>query len=378
MQIFTRSIAVPAGVPLGGYALPDNRATRGGHLEVNGLGMRDAATGKPYQLWAVDALYPGDLARFPDLTAGTPLFAASHTHSAPMLDSSKPRLGALCSASLAAFREAMAHTPGSKVGYDRVQLFRGEVSVPVYRRFDQPATILNTFLTRYAGLFPNEAVPIERSLFMWIFSQGAVPVFSLVYHACHPVTRAEPAAISADFVEPIRQAVRARFGTEVCLFLQGCSGDIRPNFSRKRLSVLPRSRLNWRFKPQPTLADETFADVAYTQTVATARLIAEAPAGETEVRLHHRSLRLRGGGTAEAIDLDLSRISRFCFLPFEVSHFYNRSDEPPENRQFLVSCASHTLGYLPHPTQIPHGGYEVDSSCAYMSLESRLELEDEL
>lgn len=378
MQIFTRRIAVPAGVSLGGYALPENRATRGGHLEVNGLDLRDAATGQPFQLCAVDALYPGDLARFSDPTEGIRFFAASHTHSAPMLDSSKPRLGALCSASLAAFRDALAHSPRSPVTYDRVQLFRGEVPIPVYRRFDRPPSLLNTLLTKKAGLFPNEAVPIERDVYLWVFSQGSVPVFSLVYHACHPVTRTEPAAVSADFVDAIRQAVRQRFGAPVCLFLQGCSGDIRPNFSCKRLRALPRSRLNWRFKPRPAPADETIADTAYRQAVATARMIAEAPADAAEVRRHRRSLRLRGGGTAEAIELDLSRISRFCFLPFEVSHFYNRSDDPPENRRFLVSCAGHTLGYLPHPTQIPHGGYEVGGACAYMSLERRLELEDEL
>lgn len=378
MQIFTRSIAVPSGVSLGGYARPNNRATQGGHLEVNGLVMPDFATGKSYQLCAVDALYPGDLARFPDLTEGTPLFAASHTHSAPMLDSSKPRLGTLCSASLAAFRDALAHTPRSTVIYDRVRLFRGEVPIPVYRRFDRPPNILNTFLTKRAGLFPNETVNIEKDVYVWLFSQGTVPVFSLVYHACHPVTRTEPGAVSADFVDAIRQAVRQRFGVPVCIFLQGCSGDIRPNFSCKRLRALPRCRLNWRFKPQPAPADEIHADIAYTRAVATARLIAEAPAGKAEVRVHHRSLRLRGGGLAEAIELDLSRISRFCFLPFEVSHLYNRLGDLPESRRFLVSCAGHTLGYLPHPTQIPHGGYEVDSACAYMSLERRLELEDEL
>ena len=49
----------------------------------------------------------------------------------------------------------------------------------------------------------------------------------------------------------LRRAVRERFGNVPCLFLLGCSGDIRPDFSRKRVAWLPRSRFNWQESGRP-------------------------------------------------------------------------------------------------------------------------------
>lgn len=379
MHIFTQKLDIPAGVPLGGYAeLSGLTASDGGVLEINGLHLHDAPSNRGYGLAAIDALYPGDLALEPDRNGYHFIFAASHTHSAPMLDSTKPRLGALCPASLAAFRSALDHAPRETVACNRVLLFRGETPVPVYRRFDVPPGLVNRLLSRHAGFFPNNIAPIERSLYVWLFSRGQTPLYSIIYHACHPVTRSVTTRISADYIATIRTAVRMRFGTPICIFLQGCGGDIRPDFSHKRCRWLPRNRFNWRFKAYLEPADERLADASYAHAIETAVQVAEGPVAARDVRVSHRTLRLRNGGNVEAVDLTLSPISRFRFVPFEVSHFYNQFSVPAQSRRLIVSCAGRTLGYLPHPSQFPFGGYEVDSSLAYMSLDYRLELDDEL
>jgi hypothetical protein len=49
-------------------------------------------------------------------------------------------------------------------------------------------------------------------------------------------------------------------------------------------------------------------------------------------------------------------------------------EAPVFPRKFIVSCSGDTQGYLPHPSQIPFGCYEVDGLRAFMGLGERVEL----
>ena len=61
-------------------------------------------------------------------------------------------------------------------------------------------------------------------------------------------------------------------------------------------------------------------------------------------------------------------------FPFEVSHLFHLDAQKKDPMRFIVSCADHTLGYLPHPRQIAAGGYEVNGSRACMGLTDRVQL----
>lgn len=360
---------------MGGYAGERLSGAASDAMEVNAWAFADATTGRSHELFAIDALYAGDLVAMTTRPDCQRLFAASHTHCGPMLDSSKPQLGALSHAALKGYAEAVNDGVRSDVTPDVCRVYRAEVDVPVYRRFDVPDSTLNRWLAGHAGMYPNEAQTIDRQIYVIEFAQGEQCLFTLVYHACHPVTRGDSLELSPDYVGALRAAVRQRFGARACLFLQGCAGDIRPNFANKRVTWLPRGRLNWRFTWPVTPAIREMTDRRYAQAVQQATLSASlALAPASAVRVEHRTLALRAQGVIDIPCLVIGGSLRLEFLPFEVSHHFHLDAQDKDPMRFIVSCANHTLGYLPHPRQLAAGGYEVDGSRSCMGLAARVEL----
>lgn len=374
MHVFSRKIEIPAGSMLGGYA--DRMhvvSTRAAQLEVHGIGGGD---GVGWEICSVDALYAGVLAESNGVAGIRRVFAASHTHFAPMLDAEKPDIGIFSQAAANDFLVGIERAPRIAVAPDTCTIFSGEVQIPVYRRFDFPATRLNGFLTRHAGFFPNEKHPVDRSVKIFLFSRDKVPLFAFVYHACHPVTRADAREISADYVQALRGAVVERFGVTACLFFLGCAADIRPNLGRKRSRWLPKNRLNWRFKYPPTEQDQAEIDMQYRNAVNGAQPVESFPVKPESFELQEKKIEVHGGGMVQVPQLLVGEKLLFSFLPFEVSHRYHLETQadPASPRRFIVSCADNTQGYLPHSSQIAFGGYEVDSSRVSMKLDQRVQM----
>lgn len=370
MYAFSAKIEVGPGATLAGWGdRMDVPTTEAGCLEVHGIGAEG-----DWQVCSIDALYAGVLAQSP--AAERRVLAASHTHYVPLLDPAKSALGHFSPAVVRRFETALREARRIPIAPDSCALFRAEVDVPVYRRFDYPATTFNSLLSHHCGLFPNPAHPVDRNVYILVFAQGELPLFSIAYHACHPLTRRDGRAASSDYVGALRTAISERFGTTTCLFFLGCAGDVRPNFAGKRIELLPRNRLNWSFK-EPTLEDEQSTDAKYADAVQRAEFVARFVATEADFRVAERVLEVRGLGGVPMQQLDIADQLSFAFLPFEVSHRYqletlNVSDRP---RRFIVSCSGDVRGYLPHADQHRHGGYEVDGSLPLMGLKNRISVE---
>jgi len=370
MYVYSASIEIPAGRKLAGFASNvDKPTTAVGRLDVHGIGSLGSGG---WDLCSVDALYPGVLASLPIASGQRRVFAASHTHYAPMLDDKKPLLGAFCAATAADFTRAITNARRLEVAPTTCLVFRGEASLPVYRRFDYPASTLNKILTRHAGMYPNDAHQLDRGVYIFIFCREDIVEFAFVYHACHPVTRHDSQVTSADYPGILRDAVAARFGTTHCLFFQGCAGDVRPGFAEKRIAWLPRTRLNWRFRGVPTQCDQNLADSQYREAVLGAIQVAEFAVPEN-FRLETQQIPITGYGIAEVPRLYVSDLVKFDFVPFEVSHRYHLESfvEKVLPSQFVVSCSGETRGYLPHFNQIDFCGYEVDGSRQFMGSVAR-------
>jgi hypothetical protein len=110
MKIFSRQIFIESGQPLGGYAGNRLSYLESNNLELNGISFKDFNTGRGVELCSIDALYAGDLNFYTREGVSQQIFAASHTHFAPMLDSAKPLLGAISQHALIAWREALDST----------------------------------------------------------------------------------------------------------------------------------------------------------------------------------------------------------------------------------------------------------------------------
>lgn len=375
MQVFSRSIHVEPGQPLGGYAGKRLSVAASDELELNGLSFTDPLSGQYVDLCTIDALYAGDLADDDPGNNCIRIFAASHTHFAPMLDSRKPQLGSVSVEALSAWRDALRNVQRRNVEPSRCTVWRSEVPVPIYRRFDVPDSVLNRWLTKRAGLFPNHRQEIDRHVYLMELGTPDRTDAVIVHHACHPVSRSDHSRISPDYVTALRAAVRTRFGEVPCLFLLGCSGDIRPNFARKRVDWLPRNRLNWRFESPTCPQNEQHADQAYAEAVASAQPWQVIDLAIDDLRLSYFDLLLVHQPAIRIPCLHIGRRLRFEFVPFEVSHLFHLDAQKKEPMRYIVSCADRTIGYMPHPRQIAAGGYEVDGSRAYMGLAERVLLQ---
>ena len=182
------------------------------------------------------------------------------------------------------------------------------------------------------------------------------------------MTRSDARCASADYVQAVREGVRERFGMSHCLFLLGCNGDVRANFAEKRKPWLPRHRLNWRFKRKPGVDDQQLADRIYRKAVLEAETIDQFALSEDAIAASTCTVATATEGAVDVPRLDIGGRVSFTFMPFEVSHRYRldsiaRDGHP---RSFIVSCAGNTRGYLPHPSQLRAGGYEVHGSRTYM------------
>lgn len=373
MKVFSRPIHIESGQPLGGYSGVRLSTNTSDELELNGVAFCDPATDREIELCTLDALYAGELV---DDDAGINvqrIFTASHTHYAPMLDAHKPQLGSVSTQAVSAWRAALREAKRHSVEPSSCTIWRAEVPIPIYRRFDVPDSFFNRWLAGHAGMFPNPRQLIDRHVYLFEIGAPGRTDAVIALHACHPVSRADRDRTSPDYVGALRKAVRMRFGDVPCLFLLGCCGDIRPNFARKRVNWLPRNRLNWRFEWPVQPSSEQRADQAYAKAVADAQpwQTLELAPGQAW-RLSSTELPLLHQPNLSITCLQLGDRIRFEFIPFEVSHLFHLAAQKKDPMRFLVSCADRTLGYLPHPSQIAAGGYEVDGSRACMGLAERV------
>ena len=371
---FSAQIDIEAGATLGGYGdRIHQRTSKSSTLELHGI---SGGGTKNWEVVAVDALYPGVLSKHTN--GDLRVVAASHTHFAPLLDDDKPAMGLFSEIVAKNYLNAIDGSDRVQIEPDQCDIYSAEVDVPMYRRFDYPDNFFNRILTRYAGFFPNEKHLIDRSIKIFIFSGSEEPLFAIIYHACHPVSRSDSREVSADYIQTLRESVKSRFGTSTCLFFQGCAGDVRPNTAKKRVSWLPKSRLNWRFNYSPSMSDQSKIDEKYATAVRTAIKLQSFKVDTESIVVLEKKIKVDGLAELVIPELKVGEDTSFYFLPFEVSHRYHLDtlSNNSSRRQFIVSCSGNTKGYLPHPSQLRFGGYEVDSSRAAVNLKKRIQIKE--
>jgi len=373
MKLFSSKVYLKAGLPLGGNDPGRLSVGASDQLEINGFEFIDQ-NDMQYQLCSVDTLYAGRLVK--DFTAGSIkcIFTASHTHYAPMLDDTKPKIGRFSEEALKSYVDSISQATRLGIMPNICRMHRAEVDVPVYRRFDHPLNWFNSFLTRYGGLYPNHDLAIDKNIYIFEFLADDKSLFVMVHHACHPVSRGVSDEISSDYVGVLRKAIRNRFNVDTVIFLLGCAGDVRPNITRKRISWLPKSRVNWRFDPNPSASQRDAIDSKYIQAVKDATEYDNFLLNSHPINVVEDELVLKDGRNIKISKIKIGDKLRFTFLPFEVSHLFSKELQKIDINHFIVSCSGNTLGYLSHPTQYINGGYEVEGSLKYMGLKERIEI----
>lgn len=206
-------------------------------------------------LIGIDALYPGpELRRYLDerfrgiLSPDQIFLAASHTHSAPQLDSTKPALGSVdeghlefVCGSVGDLVERLLSQPGEDV---RVVLSRYRSTVMVNRRRRRLLGGAEKRITFNSVIAAPNARATGRQyghLVSLVGSNG--PVGFLWQLPCHPVGLPRGWGNSAHFPGVGRRILRDTASpTTPVVFLQGFSGDLRPVSASKPSSLVGRAR----------------------------------------------------------------------------------------------------------------------------------------
>ena len=365
-------------VPLAGYAGPERLSKSNARgIEANWLAF-PAADGSIVMMLAIDALFSSQV--FEDdvidaLTAKGIVISglwviASHTHFAPQLDPTKPKLGQHDRDHMTELAQRIANAVCSGMENPPVRsgvFCHGSALAQgaVHRRREGWKLLKKPpFVRRMATPAPAPKVEICRDLRLWILHDVSGAERAAVVHwSCHTVASHPPNRVSPTHVGAIRVALRDRFGPELpVIAMTGCSGDIRPNFrapilSRRMLAPYPFQR--GFAPPTPKQIKHFEAGIidatqrAAAQTVVLSRV-------ETGRLVRGNSELLRG------VMLTVTRLEigplTVLGMNCEPSHDWvtqlGLDHRAPDVA--VTGYVGEVFGYLPTESQICQGGYEVD------------------
>lgn len=378
------NIGSSRALPLFGYGERRSEAASDqAALEANWLYIADAT--RSVLMLSLDTLYSSNAfeealrASLAKAGATVPaIFAvASHTHYAPALDPMKPALGAadedhtaeIAERIAAALLQAVKHGPTfvpSRWSYSA-----RPVPKAIFRRAKRLTVSVREppFIRFSTQIAPNPKVQVDTDLRLWM-AHGAddTPLFSLVSWPCHTTSRDRTDVASADFVGPLRNAIRSSTkGPIPVFFFPGTSGDVRPDFSGYRIG----RRLFYPYPLQRSFQQPSVQRVSAFDTILTtaARSCVDSP-DETFsfgfndyacTELAHTDF-LKDAGSAQ------TRVRRLLLGGIEVLGFGAEISalwpklldlDGVQSHRIVSGCVGDCFGYLPTDSQVSEGGYEV-------------------
>lgn len=361
-------------------------------IELNAIALWHGER-PPIVLLSFDLLYPGP-AVVEAVRAALPgtvpveniLIAASHTHAAPITDSTKPSLGspdpgylldltATIRRVIRALFEPDSRTPVTL----EVAQSRANHSVNRRRRF--PLFYTDGRLKRNVVLpAPNPTGPTDEAVLVaTLRTPSGAPFAAIWNYACHPVGYPTSKSVSAHFPGTVRQRIRSQTGADTAvLYLQGFSGDIRPNIPVHATALKNRlQRLLFGFGSGPFRAEDLQDWSDSLADVVLQCLAARQP--PVEPKFFAAKHLLDGNAFAGPTNLEvavqlLALGHKFTILAMsaEVVHEYAAyiRTKLPGGATMCVGCIDVPIGYIPTRRMLEEGGYEAGDYCESFSLES--------
>lgn len=361
-------------------------------LEVNVLALWSESDEPSVLIVTLDLLYPGSEVRAAVEAAAAPLsasrivVAASHTHRAPMTDGTKPALGRpdpaymrwLTGEVARAVEEALRATP------ELVSLSVGESHAQhsINRRLLKRLVVARRPRINHVVNAPNPDGPTDEKLMALVVSDASDrPLAILWNYACHPVGGPVRNAVDSHFPGYVRQELRAELVDESLpvLFLQGFSGDVRPNASaqvhsaRRRLRQLVAGKL---FEDMTWPTYRNWCGSLARTVIGTVRSAAPIR-GVTEfegARVTAAADRFVVG--TGAADLSFGRLgigdslALYTVSGEVVVEYAQRLRERDSARHVMcVGCADQVIGYIPTKDVFEEGGYEAGGYCRSFGLD---------
>lgn len=395
VQVSTASVDItPKGeVPLGAgyYDAPEWSVHSRPELNMLAIWMEE---NPPLVLVTVDALYAGAKLRavIEEGLDGVPpeniVVAASHTHAAPMLDDTKPKLGSPDPAHLEYVleraREGIQELlgPGNRVD---AQVFAGRSRADHSVNRRQIKRITWTWPPKFNTLrwrpdfWGRRDETITTLRFRGVDGTDLAVVWN---YACHPVFFPLQRTVSTHYPGTVRATLREELSRDLpVLFFQGFSGDTRPlDLAEPRIPPSARHLYRRvRFGPEWTRQGRTLAEYEL-WAGSLARRVSRTVVDSTRIgfgsfsatRVYANRLQFVG---SEGNDLTFQAI-RFgdalglVAVSGEVVVEYAARVRRWLGTRYsmLIGCADDTMGYLPTKKMMRYGGYEGARFVEYFDL----------
>jgi hypothetical protein len=304
------------------------------------------------------------------------VFVATHTHNAPALDPTKPRLGEIDThyfkAAVEKVAEGLARLVRSHGTVARVDRYRSSCSLNALRR--KRGILLQTrkpYIHITTNMVPSGGeVPRELQILVGCDENGTA-LWALWQWCCHATSAPCSLSVSPDFPGHVRAMLRRRFKNKTLpvIFLPGFCGDIRPDPSvfpigiRSYLSTpLQRPFALATSKNYQRLCDELAKAVdSALESRVTSEKLSPATVAKSSIPLAH----LIEGGSSANIKHEINVVTinagslGFLLVGAEVcSPYIDQCFKFIPSTWFVSGYCGHVFGYLPDDAQIEEGGYE--------------------
>lgn len=305
------------------------------------------------------------------------LIIASHTHNAPALDATKPKLGQLDSEyveySASRIAAKLIELQSEPAQINTLAYGQSICTASCFRRRRLPGIDLaRRKFSMKMVMAPRFEMRVDQALKLLVFNDPeGVPSAVLWSWPCHAVIEPKESSVSADFPGMMREYIREIFADNSLpvLYFPGFSGDIRPA-SRSALPVHKNGQwigIGPRFERKSERnAGKLRASLlrSFDEAWATARpcgCIQDMVFTQTRSSLEISEIRSQSEGLAPLT------CDRWSFGPItikavsgEISSGYGGAAGEGDSLTFLTGCAGQVFGYIPLDCQIKEGGYEVD------------------
>jgi len=371
------SIAPEGPSSLGGRAGPPRIAEKAhGTLEASILAVFFSGAYRAVFI-SIDVLFVGreltDLLLSSCAGFGVPnqcvLIVATHTHTAPVLEDTKPLLGALCPVHFAGVRKKLigllSDVLSAPPQEGKLTKGRSSINASVNRRlpWHLPRLTRSGIQFDRTVLAPNENGPVAPLLTALVIKGATTAV--IWHYTCHPSGFPEE-KVSADYPDIVRKALRQRFGKDTTpIFLQGFTGDIRPISAPPPGGFMPFARRavqGPRFYDMPIedwlkwagiISDRVLQAIDRATPVEDGGLLYSQVASVTLDQL------MVGADPTRLVELQRLHVLGERIVAVSAEPTLGLKGLCPQET-LLVGYSRDVFGYWPREQEIDQGGYEVD------------------
>ena len=384
-------------IPLAGlFDRTDPYSTIADKLEANAVLLRDDK--QKVIIVSTDLFFIGKtlrngiLDKIKDIVSDQELFiSASHSHFTPATDDSKPLLGKVDSEYLSLVIANISGLIRELVTgkAERVSLLYSvgsNSSSNINRRRFAWAGFLT--LRKEMEMMPNAKGYKDPSIRMIkVVDQNNNIIAILWNYCCHPTGFNNLTRVSAEYPGFVRKKLREELRSDIpVLFLQGFSGDVRPNVilkaPKKKTSsayitfLVSRLHNGQRFG---NFFDSEWNEWAQSLADSVIEVVRRKNDECVKARLENKRATIEpeaigltmAGGPVSFHRIDIGDIRIIGISAETVAEYLPLLENAfPDSKIIPVSYLDHVLGYLPTNNMLSEGGYEVNGFQKYFSVKA--------